>query len=268
MVTYGRWIKKRVLITVRTYPMPSKQQIEVSCTAGIDEDGKWIRIFPVPYRFLNFDSRFTKYQYIEANVTKSFSDPRLESYKVNPETIKLISAQISESNQWEARKEKIFPLKSHSLCELQSLRDANQYPTLGFFKPKEITRLHIKPDAPDWTESQLMRLRQYPLFGKTLKSELVKIPFEFSYTFRCDDPYCRTHKLSCTDWEMGASYLSWRNKYNDKWEDKFRETYDDNMRLVKDTHFFVGTIREHPSEWIIIGLFYPQKSDSNQPKLL
>ena len=39
MGTYEKWIKKQVLITVRTYPTPSKTVIEASCTAGIC-DGK------------------------------------------------------------------------------------------------------------------------------------------------------------------------------------------------------------------------------------
>ena len=25
----------------------------------------------------------------------------------------------------------------------------------------------------------------------------------------------------------------------------------------RDTHFYVGTIHQHPKEWIIVGLFYP-----------
>lgn len=24
-----------------------------------------------------------------------------------------------------------------------------------------------------------------------------------------------------------------------------------------DTHFYVGTVHRHPTEWIIVGLFYP-----------
>ena len=238
---------------------PSRKQIEVSCTAGIDDDHKWIRLFPVPYRFLNPDKRFSKYQYIEASVTKAVSDPRPESYKVNPETITITSPSIPTTNKWEFRKEKVFPLKSHSLCELKAQKDLNGYPTLGFIKPKNIISLDIKPESAEWTESQLTSLRQYSMFDNMPKSELEKIPFEFSYTFRCDDPNCHTHQLSCTDWEMGASYRSWRYKYGNNWKDKFRERYDTDMRLRNDTHFFVGTIHGHPNNWIIIGLFYPPK---------
>ena len=29
-----------------------------------------------------------------------------------------------------------------------------------------------------------------------------------------------------------------------------------------DTHFYVGTVREHPAEWIIVGLFYPPRVEA------
>ena len=29
--------------------------------------------------------------------------------------------------------------------------------------------------------------------------------------------------------------------------------------LKLDTHFYVGTIHQHPGEWIVVGLFYPPK---------
>jgi hypothetical protein len=43
-------MNKRVLITVKTYPNPSKSYQETVCTAGIDEDKNWIRIYPVNFR--------------------------------------------------------------------------------------------------------------------------------------------------------------------------------------------------------------------------
>ena len=40
------WNKKRVLITVRTYPVPAQKNIEVSCTAGVTGDGRVDTAFP------------------------------------------------------------------------------------------------------------------------------------------------------------------------------------------------------------------------------
>ena len=70
MPVQGPWEKKKILVVVRTYPAPAKKGVEVSCTAGVTEDGQWIRIFPVPYRFLPADKRFGKYQWIEAKVAR------------------------------------------------------------------------------------------------------------------------------------------------------------------------------------------------------
>jgi hypothetical protein len=181
MTTYDGWTKKKVLITVRTYPTPAKQGIEVSCTAGITGDGKWIRLFPIPYRFLDQDKRFRKYQYIEAKVRKSSSDNRPESYKVDISSINILPEAIPSDNKWESRKALIFPLKSHSLCSLQAERDLHKEPTLGFFKPREITSFKIKPTNIKWTEGEIARLKQYPLFGNAPVTQLEKLPFDFYY---------------------------------------------------------------------------------------
>ena len=53
--------KKRALIVVRTYPTPAKSGAEVSCTAAITDKGEWLRLFPVPWRYLPQDQRFRKY---------------------------------------------------------------------------------------------------------------------------------------------------------------------------------------------------------------
>jgi hypothetical protein len=259
MITYGRWTKKRVLITVRTYPVPARKGVEVSCTAGITDDGNWIRLFPIPWRFLDKDKRFRKYQYIEARVAKSQSDVRPESYEIDIDSINILPESVPSDNKWEARKVKIFPLKTQSLCFLQSERDRNKQPTLGFFKPRVINGFRIKPTNTKWTEEELARLKQYSLFNNAPLTQLEKIPHDFYYEFICDEPNCHGHTLSCTDWEMGALYRKCKYKYGINWEQKFRDTFETKIILGKDTHFFVGTLRTHPSEWIIVGLFYPPK---------
>ena len=42
----SNFAEKKLLIVVRTYPVPSRKGVEVTCTAGITENGQWIRIFP------------------------------------------------------------------------------------------------------------------------------------------------------------------------------------------------------------------------------
>src|SRR3974377_2245727 len=65
------WSEKRVLIVVRTYPVPASKGVEVSCTAAVTSSGEWIRLFPVPYRFLDEDKRFRKYQWIIVSLERN-----------------------------------------------------------------------------------------------------------------------------------------------------------------------------------------------------
>jgi len=55
-------IRKKILITVKTYPTLSKKYDELVCTAGIDEHGNWYRLYPIPFRKIDYDKRYKKYQ--------------------------------------------------------------------------------------------------------------------------------------------------------------------------------------------------------------
>ena len=247
--------KKKALIVVRTYPTPAKKGIEVSCTAAITDDGKWLRLFPVPYRFLAEDQRFRKYQWVEVGAEKA-NDGRPESHRIAPDSIKILSEPLSTDHEWRARKNVVFPLKSPSLCAIKRERDEKGSPTLGVFKPKEIKRLIIQPTSTEWSAGELAILSQQKLFGGSPKDELEKVPFDFKYEFLCADSGCHGHTLLCTDWEMGQSWRTWSKKYGTEWESKFRQRYESEM-IQKDTHFYVGTVHQYPKAWIIVGLLYP-----------
>lgn len=246
---------KMVLVTVKTYPTPASKGAEVSCTAGVTDDGKWIRLFPIPFRFMEGRQQFNKYQWIEIAAKKS-SDPRKESFEVDIETLKILSNPLPTKDAWKARKEIILPLKAPSLCYLQRTRKQTG-DTLGVFKPKTIHKFTIEPDTPDWTSEERERLLQLSLYDKHPMKPLEKIPYKFSYRFTCDDPLCRGHKLTCVDWELCQAYRRWEREYGAKWEWAIINRFETDMILGRNTHFFVGTVHGHPGAWIIIGLFYP-----------
>jgi hypothetical protein len=252
------WSKKRVLITVRTYPVPARKNIEVSCTAGVTEDGRWMRLFPVPYRLLDHDKQFTKYQWIQADVMKAPADPRPESHKLNEDTIQT-GAKVSSADGWRARKEILKPLMRPSMCAIKREADANGHPTLGLFKPASIKRLILEADDPAWTAEESAALKQEDMFKKAPAQELEKIPYNFKYEYRCADAECTGHTMTCFDWEVCQSYRQWKRDYGSDWEGKFRLRYEREMISKYDTHFFVGNMHRHPTSWIIVGLFYPPK---------
>ena len=147
---------------------------------------------------------FAKYRWIDVSVTKATQDPRLESYKLNVDTIK-VGEELPTSNGWRQRKEILRPLIRASMCQIRRERDEHKSPTLGLFRPAKIEKLLIEPDASYWTPQQLTNLDQTMLFHSGSSERLEKIPHKFKYQFRCDDKTCLDHKMSCTDWEMAEA---------------------------------------------------------------
>lgn len=243
---------KKGLIVVRTYPSPATSGNEVSCTAAITEDGKWLRLFPVPYRFLSADQKFSKYQWIKCLVTKARTDSRPESFRLQENSVQVLSKRLSTANYWQARKNIVLPLRKHCHCCIKRECAEKGYPTLGFFRPKMIKRLIIEADTPNWSEDQLRKLRQTDLFKTNPKTELEKVPFNFKYEFNCDESHCKGHTMSCVDWEMGQSWRKWKRQYGEGWKDKFRQKYETAMIEKNDTHFYVGTVHKYPGTWIIV----------------
>ena len=109
-------MKKKVLITVKTYPTLSNKYDETVCTAGIDENGNWIRIYPVPYRKLY--TQYSKYQWIELDLIKRTADPRPESLNpTNVDSIKLLN-KLGTENAWQERKNFVFKTKIYTIYTL------------------------------------------------------------------------------------------------------------------------------------------------------
>lgn len=100
---------KKILIAVKTYPTLSEKYDELVCTAGFLEDGSWIRIYPVPYRKLDYETqRYRKWQWISLDVEKNESDFRKESYRPTSLDGELILGDyMGTQNNWAERK-KLF----------------------------------------------------------------------------------------------------------------------------------------------------------------
>lgn len=259
MKMYEPWQEARVLIVVKTYPTPSAKHTEVSCTAGIRENGSFIRLFPVPFRFLNADKRFAKYTWVRVPIKKA-SDSRPESYNPDVEQVTL-EEFIDTKRNWAKRQSIIQPLVSRSIEELKD-RQAADGTSLGIVRPKTIKGFYMKPaNPPTWTPKEEAKLRQPSLFNQAPAWILQKLPFEFHYEFDCDDPRCTGHDMCCFDWEIGEAYRSWKVRYPDpvEFDEKFHNRFRDEVINKFDTHFFVGTLAGHPKNWTIIGLYRPQK---------
>ncbi len=262
--------RERVLIAVKTYPTLSEKYRELACTAGFREDGSWIRLYPIPFRLLEEDKRYKKYQWIEADIAKNQGDPRPESYKItNRDTIELLNAVPSEKN-WAERKRLILEKNTiHTdLAALISGAHKDEL-SLAIFKPASIEGFKIEEAPKDWPEDKLKKvldgMKQAHLFEEeqdTAEFKIMpKLPYKFSYTFK--DEKGKTSTLMIEDWEIGQLYWNCVKHYGEKEApQKVKEKYLDDFAKKKDLHLFLGTTREWhirraTNPYVIIGTFHP-----------
>jgi len=76
--------------------------VETSCVAGMEQDGRLIRLFPVPFRLVSDDKQFKKWQWISARIEKASKDHRPESHKVFVDTIQCEGEPLPTKQGWRA----------------------------------------------------------------------------------------------------------------------------------------------------------------------
>ncbi len=256
----------KVLITVKTYPIPSSKYDELVCTAGVTDTGDFIRLYPINFRDLPYSQQYKKYQWIEIKAEKHKGrDVRKESFRPDCDSIRMLGEPVStkRGGDWSDRAKYVLQKASRSMEDLKRQQRENKT-SLGIFKPKEIYDLTISEDEAEWNEGFKHALAQARLWeNRTVSREPPrKVPYKFHYRFSCDDHECRgNHRMMIEDWEVGA--LFWKlvdqGATQPEAAEKVRRKFlDDLCGPTKDTHFYVGTILAHPTSWVVIGVFYPR----------
>lgn len=246
--------KARVLITCKTYPQPSLSHKEVVCTAGLREDGSFIRLYPINFRELPSDKQFSKYAWIEVELEKRLEDPRPESFRPKLSTLE-IGETLNTSNNWANRNRVVLSADIQTMCALSKIDQHVQ--SLGLIKPMKIDKIYADECDPDWSPQHQALLSQLNLFGERHRP-LEKVPFVFRIRYKCQDVGCRGHDQSIIDWEIYALYrkLAVTNDPNSAVAKVIDKYSNDIFSDSRDLYFFVGTVLEHNS-WLIIGTFYP-----------
>ncbi len=254
--------EEKILIVVKTYPHPSTKYKEIVCTAGITEQGKWIRLYPIDYRYLTYAKWYKKYQWINVTIEKNQTDFRVDSYRPDTNSIRTLGNPIDTRKNWEARKKLILPtITFNSLEEVQDAYKSSGV-SLGIFKPKVIEDLVMEADSSDWSASHTKVLNQLVLFGDQPK-KLYKVPYKFSYIYRCNDERCaRPHKQAIFDWEIFMLYQNLRDQYHYSMDvvlQKIKNKWLGQMwHPSKDSYLIVGTQFPNPT-FIVLGVFWPPK---------
>jgi hypothetical protein len=258
--------KERILITVKTYPTLSRKYGETVCTAGIREDGSWVRIYPVPFRRLNDKEKYKKFDWIECRLLRNTADPRPETFRPVDESEFQATSHVDVLDNWRERRTLILK-NSRIYTSMQELIDRAKanLSSLATFKPTRILDFVCEEDERDWDPDKVRQMRelsnQYDLFADNTWREtfrvIPKLPYSFSYKFA--DDAGKTSKLQVLDWETGALFWNCLQSGSEvQAVAKVRQKYLDAF-IGKDLHFFLGTTQQFhfvaPNPWVIIGVF-------------
>lgn len=255
-----RPVTEELLILTKTYPSPSATYRETTCVAAVNKEGELRRLFPVPYRLLEGDTQFKKWEWIRAGISRTEKDHRLESRRIDTDSISRSGNVIEvKRGDWSDRLKWIEPHVVPSFTALENRRQ-NAGTTLGFLRPARIVKLEItRLKHSDWTDEDKAKLSQDGLFDTaTVKARapLRKLPFDFHYHYESGGKIER-HKL--VDWEVGALYWNCVRDYGvSGWESKFRQRLETEFS-GKDLLFLLGTIHRFPDQWLIVGFVYPPR---------
>lgn len=257
-----------MLVTVKSYPALSKKYGEVVCVAGIRTDTpvrEWVRLFPVAFRDMRFTDRFKKYQRISLEAERHSGDTRPETYRPNLETITTLGDPLPPKKSWAERRPFIDPLLVESMCETRRRQEIDGT-SLAAFRPGEVLDLIIDDDVEERKQGQATIAAQQSLLFPN-KGELEQIPMTFRYHYKCSSKGCKGHKQSMIDWELGASWRNWRDRYDETTllENLRKRFLDEMCGPGKDTIFFVGNQHLHPKSFLVLGVFWPklQVNDSD-----
>lgn len=277
----NKWQRRKILIWGKTRPEISMSYREIVCTGGVFADTKrLVRLYPIPLRYLDDEKIFRKYQWIEADVTKSSSDARPESYKIRPDTIQILDRIPSKNGNWDLRAEWVMN-EGNIFRSVEALQkqQAIDHTSLGLVRPLEVTDVYCRknpqPEIDNYWEryKKVINQLELPLDPETQREIKPLRPpeYRFKVKFRCDDPECSiTHDFSVLDWELDALFARLRREglSNQVAAGGVVESLATICNADNDLHFYLGNISNHPHIFTIVGLWRPKKKALGESKQL
>ena len=147
------------LPVVKAYPVLSRTYGEVSCIAGIQMNQptpRWIRLYPVPFRTLEDDQRFKKYQPMSVEASGHSGDRRPETRRPNRDSFRLAGDSLSTDHGWRARRRFVEPLMVDSMCGVLRQERLDRT-SLAVFRPRRVLDIVIEAADIDQGKRDIAR---------------------------------------------------------------------------------------------------------------
>jgi hypothetical protein len=258
--------RMKVVVLVKAAPVLTHQLEETMCVAGARTDRgdpHWIRLHPVPFRDLDDDSKFAKFQAVSVGVRRPRSDRRPESWTPVHGSI-IPGESMSTDNGWAQRRQLIDRLGEQRMCDLIEANRSGSgpgKPSLAVVRPVEPPKLKItqrdESQLGEWRHRAVAAASRMSLFDdpSVRKPDFEVVPWRFQYEFRCSAPGCNGHKQTIVDWEALALWRHVRHRAD--WRDQMRVKFEETLWRGRDTVLFVGNQVQHPVSFLVLGVFWP-----------
>ncbi len=213
-------------------------------------DQKWRRQYPVPFRILNDEQKFKRWQWISYSYVRPTDDPRAESQKVQPESLKP-QAELKKSE----RANFLAPLIRASFDDANARRES-----LTLIRPATIELRAIEKtqaEIDDEAHKHRELADQLSLFDATAKPlKTCRMRFKVDWT----DMEGKRHSHECDDWETSAAFNRFERQYGADDAIRFlKEKYEDQyfragLSMAFSTHKRRNIERGADNQWLLVGL--------------
>jgi hypothetical protein len=259
-------LEMKVVVLVKAAPVMTSELEETMCVAGIRVDEgppEWIRLHPVPFRDLDDERKFAKYQAVSVVVRRPRSDRRPESWSPIHGTI-LPAEFMSTDSGWAQRRHLVEPLGETTMCELIEANRTGSgpgTPSLAVVRPVEPPKLKIverdESQLREWRRRAAGAASRVSLFDDPdiRRPEFEVVPWRFQYGYRCSARSCNGHTQTIVDWEALALWRHVRHQRN--WQDKIRRKFEESLWHGRDSVLFVGNQEQYPMSFLVLGVFWP-----------
>jgi len=249
--------KDKCLILIKANPHLSSKYFETVCCAGVGQDGKWRRQYPVSFRILEDAQKFKRWSWIEYDFIKPTDDDRKESQKVQDNSI-VIVGEAKKKDRASSLDSLIYP----SFTEPEENSDS-----LTLIRPQKSTFYYQRRhpgELAKTAQKHAERANQMSLFSNDAKP-MAQCPY--SFYFRWTDENDKEWNSTCDDWESSATFFRRRQSLGseqaalDSMSETFNQDYaSKGMALAFSTHsrrnwqwLLVGILRaDHPAVELLL----------------
>lgn len=166
-----------LMVNCKTYPAVSTKYTETVCTGGVQPSGEFVRLYPIPFRFLDGKEQYGRWDVIRVRAYRDDKDKRPESWHLEPGTkIEVVNQIRTDLRRWEWMQPVVYPSSS-------AMAERGITNGLVEIEPLE---LYWKADKKEWSPGQLNVIQQGDLFAtkEEMRGLADRVPWQFRLRYR------------------------------------------------------------------------------------